>query len=164
MKPFDRPTIRRYVAGGEPLDKAGAYAVQGRGRHLVARVSGSLTNVVGLPLERLSRLLATAGVSMTSRNHLAPPLPRGNQGGRSSLLLRFRGLPTLSAGRISASGRAGRFSPMAHPSQGDRTGGRERPRSVARQDLQRYRPACNEVHVEVEYLEQRDPRRRVTES
>jgi septum formation protein len=62
MKPFDGAVIRRYVAGGEPLDKAGAYAVQGRGRHLVARVSGSLTNVVGLPLERLGRLLAAAGV------------------------------------------------------------------------------------------------------
>ena len=58
MKPFDAATIRRYVAGGEPLDKAGAYAVQGRGRHLVARVSGSLTNVVGLPLERLGRMLS----------------------------------------------------------------------------------------------------------
>jgi predicted house-cleaning NTP pyrophosphatase (Maf/HAM1 superfamily) len=36
--------------------------VQGRGRHLVARVAGSLTNVIGLPLERLRRLLAAAGV------------------------------------------------------------------------------------------------------
>jgi septum formation protein len=62
MKPFGKETIRRYVAGGEPLDKAGAYAVQGRGRQLVARVSGSLTNVVGLPLERLRKMLATAGV------------------------------------------------------------------------------------------------------
>jgi len=62
MKPFDDATIRRYVAGGEPLDKAGAYAVQGRGRHLVARVSGSLTNVVGLPLERLVRMLRASGV------------------------------------------------------------------------------------------------------
>jgi septum formation protein len=62
MKPFDKATIRRYVAGGEPLDKAGAYAVQGRGRHLVARVSGSLTNVIGLPLERLVSMLAAAGI------------------------------------------------------------------------------------------------------
>jgi len=62
MKSFDEATIRRYVAGGEPLDKAGAYAVQGRGRHLVTRVSGSFTNVVGLPLERLRILFATAGV------------------------------------------------------------------------------------------------------
>ena len=62
MKPFDKATIRRYVAGGEPLDKAGAYAVQGRGRHLVAKVFGSLTNVIGLPLERLMSMLAEAGV------------------------------------------------------------------------------------------------------
>ena len=54
MKPFDAAAVRRYVATGEPLDKAGAYAVQGRGRRLVAAVSGSLTNVVGLPLERLA--------------------------------------------------------------------------------------------------------------
>jgi septum formation protein len=60
MKPFDEAAIRNYVASGEPLDKAGAYAVQGRGRQLVARVSGSLSNVVGLPLEKLRRLLATA--------------------------------------------------------------------------------------------------------
>jgi len=65
LKPVDEATIRRYVTGGEPLDKAGAYAVQGRGRHLVARVSGSFTNVVGLPLERLGRLLALAGVSVS---------------------------------------------------------------------------------------------------
>ena len=62
MQPFAAATIRRYVAGGEPLDKAGAYAVQGRGRQLVARVSGSLTNVVGLPLERLEELLANVGL------------------------------------------------------------------------------------------------------
>jgi septum formation protein len=62
MKPFDEPAILRYIAGGEPLDKAGAYAVQGRGRHLVARVSGSLTNVVGLPLERLGQLMTDVGV------------------------------------------------------------------------------------------------------
>ena len=67
MKPFGDAVIRRYVAGGEPLDKAGAYAVQGHGRHLVARVSGSLTNVVGLPLERLRRLLTRAGVSVHPR-------------------------------------------------------------------------------------------------
>ncbi len=64
MRPFDAAAIRRYVACGEPLDKAGGYAVQGRGRHLVARVIGSLTNVVGLPLERLGRLFTTAGVSL----------------------------------------------------------------------------------------------------
>ncbi len=62
MKPFTEAVIRRYVATGEPLDKAGSYAVQGRGRHLVAKVSGSLTNVIGLPLERLGRLMTAVGV------------------------------------------------------------------------------------------------------
>jgi septum formation protein len=62
MKPFARETIRSYVAGGEPLDKAGAYAVQGRGRRLVAGVAGSLTNVVGLPVEAVTRMLAACGV------------------------------------------------------------------------------------------------------
>ncbi len=42
--------IRRYAASGEGLDKAGAYAVQGIGALLVARIDGSYTNVVGLPL------------------------------------------------------------------------------------------------------------------
>ena len=68
MKPFDAQAIRRYVASGEPLDKAGAYAMQGRGRHLIAHVSGSLTNVVGLPLERLEQLLAAAGVVLALRS------------------------------------------------------------------------------------------------
>jgi len=78
MKPFDEATIRRYVAGGEPLDKAGAYAVQGRGRHLVARVSGSRTNVIGLPLERLGRLLAAVGLPVSpgrSARRLTPRRP-----------------------------------------------------------------------------------------
>ena len=42
--------IERYVDSGEPLDKAGAYAIQGEGGALVDRVEGSYTNIVGLPL------------------------------------------------------------------------------------------------------------------
>ncbi|MCZ7586295.1 MAG: Maf family protein [Deltaproteobacteria bacterium] len=45
--------IRRYVATGEPMDKAGAYAIQGVGASLVRRVEGSYTCVVGLPLAEL---------------------------------------------------------------------------------------------------------------
>jgi len=53
--------IAAYVATGEPLDKAGAYAVQGLGARLVARVDGCFTNVVGLPVETTRRLLERWG-------------------------------------------------------------------------------------------------------
>lgn len=49
--------IDRYVATGEPLDKAGAYAVQGGGALFVEAIEGSYTNVVGLPLSHLKHLL-----------------------------------------------------------------------------------------------------------
>lgn len=50
---LDRAAIERYVATGEPMDKAGAYAIQGLGGALVAGVSGNVQNVVGLPLADL---------------------------------------------------------------------------------------------------------------
>lgn len=53
FRPYDDATIGAYVATGEPLDKAGAYAIQGRGALLAERIEGSWSNVVGLPLERL---------------------------------------------------------------------------------------------------------------
>jgi septum formation protein len=53
--------IRRYVASGEPLDKAGAYAAQGEGRRFIARIEGSESNVIGLPLEETLALLDEAG-------------------------------------------------------------------------------------------------------
>jgi septum formation protein len=54
--------IAAYVATGEPLDKAGAYAVQGKGARLVAHVDGCFTNVVGLPVEATRRLLERWGL------------------------------------------------------------------------------------------------------
>jgi septum formation protein len=54
--------IAAYVATGEPLDKAGAYAVQGLGARLVARVDGCFTNVVGLPVQTTRRLLERWGL------------------------------------------------------------------------------------------------------
>lgn len=53
--------IDAYVATGESLDKAGAYAVQGRGALLVARIDGDFWNVVGLPLWRLGQMLERIG-------------------------------------------------------------------------------------------------------
>lgn len=49
--------IRRYVATGEPLDKAGAYAVQGRAGAFVTRISGSYSGIMGLPLAETAELL-----------------------------------------------------------------------------------------------------------
>ena len=66
MKPYVAAAVRRYIAAGEPLDKAGAYAVQGEGREFVERVRGSLTNVIGLPVERLTRLLVDCGIPVAS--------------------------------------------------------------------------------------------------
>ena len=50
--------IRDYVATGEPLDKAGAYGIQGRGGMFVDRIEGSYSNVVGLPMAQLREMLS----------------------------------------------------------------------------------------------------------
>ena len=57
---LDDAAIERYVATGEPFDKAGAYAIQGRAAPFVREVHGSVTNIVGLPLAELRVLLLEA--------------------------------------------------------------------------------------------------------
>ena len=64
MVPLDAARIDWYLATGEPLDKAGAYAVQGAGGAFVAEVRGSISNVVGLPLVETLALLARLGFSL----------------------------------------------------------------------------------------------------
>ena len=59
--------ISEYVVSGEPLDKAGAYGIQGRGGKLVDRFEGSYSNVIGFPLELLSELLQEFGVSISAK-------------------------------------------------------------------------------------------------
>lgn len=61
IRSLSREQIKHYVAGGEPMDKAGAYAIQGRGAMLVERIHGCYFNVVGLPLHRLCRMLEGFG-------------------------------------------------------------------------------------------------------
>jgi septum formation protein len=58
--------LEAYVASGEPLDKAGGYAIQGGGAALVAGFAGSYSNVVGLPLRATATLLSAFGVPVTS--------------------------------------------------------------------------------------------------
>ena len=60
---MDRSEIENYVASGEPMDKAGAYAIQGRAGRYISRIEGCYFNIVGLPLARLHQLLRELGWS-----------------------------------------------------------------------------------------------------
>jgi septum formation protein len=57
MRDLSDDEVREYVAGGEPLDKAGSYAIQDCGAAVVERVEGCFYNVVGLPVVRTLRIL-----------------------------------------------------------------------------------------------------------
>jgi len=57
--------ISDYVETGEPMDKAGAYAAQGRGAVFISRIEGEFFNVMGMPLCRLSEMLKDQGFYLT---------------------------------------------------------------------------------------------------
>lgn len=65
FRQLSRQEIRDYVATGEPMDKAAAYAIQGGARDFVLKIEGSPTNVIGLPMELLTAKLQERGVFPT---------------------------------------------------------------------------------------------------
>lgn len=62
--PMSRAQIRAYVASGEPLGKAGAYAIQGRVAMFIRHISGSYSGIMGLPLHETAQLLRAAGLKI----------------------------------------------------------------------------------------------------
>ena len=64
FREVSRQELLAYIRGGEPMDKAGAYGVQGQGALLVERIDGDFFNVMGLPVVLLSRMLAEFGVTL----------------------------------------------------------------------------------------------------
>lgn len=61
MRDYSDDEIEAYIATGDPFDKAGGYAIQHEGFHPVARIEGSYSNVVGLPVETLQEMLKRLG-------------------------------------------------------------------------------------------------------
>ena len=69
--PMTAEEIAAYVASGEPMGKAGAYAIQGRAAIYVEEMHGSFSNVVGLPLHAVAELARVAGVAMEDTDESA---------------------------------------------------------------------------------------------
>lgn len=68
MAKMSREQIKAYIRTGEPLDKAGAFAIQGKGAALIERIEGDFYNVVGLPLFRLGKIMERLGVLIFEEN------------------------------------------------------------------------------------------------
>ncbi len=61
MSDLSDDEIRQYAASGEPMDKAGAYAIQGMASRWIPRIEGDYSNVVGLPVALVYRMLRDSG-------------------------------------------------------------------------------------------------------
>ena len=68
FRPLAPEEIRAYIATGEPMDKAGAYGIQGLGALLVEGIVGDYFNVMGLPVFRLGQMLGGFGVDLLGQN------------------------------------------------------------------------------------------------
>ena len=68
FRTLHQPEIDAYVATGEPMDKAGAYAIQGRAAVFVSRLEGSYSGVMGLPLYETAGLLSEFGYELAGRD------------------------------------------------------------------------------------------------
>ena len=75
FKSLSQEEISRYIQTGEPMDKAGAYAIQGKGKFMIREFSGSESNIIGLPIDELKILLKKTGF---------PPLGVGPTGNSSA--------------------------------------------------------------------------------
>ena len=64
FRPATQRELKAYIAGGEPMDKAGAYGVQGQGALLVERIDGDFFNVMGLPVVLLAEMLGEFGIQL----------------------------------------------------------------------------------------------------
>ena len=67
FRPLEKEDILAYIALGESMDKAGAYAIQERGTLLAERIDGCYFNVVGLPLFRVSQMFAEMGIELSEQ-------------------------------------------------------------------------------------------------
>ena len=76
VTPLSDGEIAWYVGSGEPLDKAGAYAVQGLAARFVSRIHGSYSNVVGLPVALVYAMLRELGLTTISNTPPEPVAPR----------------------------------------------------------------------------------------
>ena len=67
MYPVSEEEIRDYIAGGVPMDKAGAYAIQGLGAKFIQKIEGDYNNVVGLPIGRIYQEIKRKSIEIPTR-------------------------------------------------------------------------------------------------